>query len=175
MVPQRLAEIQIWRASFAFLRRHALILFSDAYITHFREDFMLPDLRAALPRLRVGILVALVAIGACTLDTEVSVGPAALIKVPDGDGQTAMPSTTLPIPLSVIVVNQFGDRLAGASVNWSVESGGGTLSSSVTVTDATGTASVDYTAGATPGPVVIQASAAAGVLIVTFNVTVIVT
>jgi len=72
----------------------------------------------------------------------------------------------------VIVVNQFGDRLAGSTVNWSILTGGGTLSSSATLTDPTGTASVDYTTGATPGQVVIQASAAAGVLIITFNVTV---
>ena len=134
---------------------------------------MFPAMRAALPRLRVGVLVALLVLSACTLNTDVSLGPAGLIKVPDGEGQTAAPGTTLPIPLSVIVVSQFGDRLAGVTVNWSIlGSGGGTLSSSATLTDPTGVASVDYTTGATAGQVVIQASAAAGVLIVTFNVTV---
>jgi Bacterial Ig-like domain (group 1) len=133
---------------------------------------MFQAMREALPRLRVGVLVALLVLGACTLNTDVSLGPAGLIKVPDGEGQTAAPNTTLPIPLSVIVVNQFGDRLAGSTVNWSILTGGGTLSSSATLTDPTGTASVDYTTGATPGQVVIQASAAAGVLIITFNVTV---
>jgi len=134
---------------------------------------MFPALREALPRVRVGALVALVVLGACTLNTDVSLGPAGLIKVPDGDGQTATPNTTLPTPLSVIVVNQFGDRLAGATVNWSIlGNAGGTLSASTTLTDPTGTASVDYTTGTMLGQAVIQASAAAGVLIVTFNVTV---
>lgn len=134
---------------------------------------MLPALSEALRPVRPGVLVALVALSACTLNTDVSLGPAGLIKVAEGDGQTVATSTLLPIPLSVIVVNQFGDRLAGATVTWSETSGGpGTLSANTTLTDPTGVASVNYTTGTTPGPVVIQASAAAGVLIVTFNVTV---
>lgn len=134
---------------------------------------MLLPLSEAFRPLRVGVLATMVALSACTLDTDVSLGPAGLIKVPDGDGQTAATSTALPVPLSVIVVNQFGDRLAGATVTWSEVSGGpGILSATTTLTDPTGVAAVNYTTGATPGSVVIQASAAAGILIVTFNVTV---
>jgi hypothetical protein len=126
----------------------------------------------ALPPVRVGVLVALVAVGACTLNTDVSEGPAGLIKIPDGDGQTAATSTTLPIPLSVVVVNQFGERLPGVTVTWTISSGGGTLSADTTQTDELGVASVSYTTGTTPGEAVIQASVADGVLIVTFNATV---
>jgi Big-like domain-containing protein len=132
---------------------------------------MFPRLAYALSPLRVAVLLALVAAGGCTLDTNVSVGPAGLIKIPDGDGQTAATSTTLPTPLSVIVVNQFGERLPDVTVNWAIASGGGMLSATSTQTDALGVASVNYTTGATAESVVIQARVQ-GVPPLTFNITV---
>lgn len=133
---------------------------------------MFPALRHALSPLKVAVFLALVVAGGCTLNTDVSVGPAGLIKIPDGDAQTAPTSTALPTPLSVIVVNQFGERLPDVAVSWTITSGGGSLAAASTQTDELGVASVTYTTGATAGQVVIQASVADGVLFVTFTVTV---
>lgn len=133
---------------------------------------MFPGLRHGLSPLRIAVLLALVAAGGCTLDTDVSTGPAGLIKVPEGDEQTAATSTTLPTPLSVIVVNQFGERLPDVTVNWAIASGGGTLSATSTQTDALGVASVSYTTGTTAGQAIIEASVAGGVLSISFSVTV---
>ena len=133
---------------------------------------MSPLLRRALLSLKLVVVLALLGGSGCTLDTDVNVGPAGLIKVPDGDGQTAAINTALPIPLSVIVVNQFGERLHDVVVSWTIASGGGTLSAASTVTDELGVASVNYTTGATTGQVVIQATASNGILLVSFSVTV---
>jgi hypothetical protein len=129
-------------------------------------------LRRALLSLKLVVVLALLGGSGCTLDTDVNVGPAGLIKVPDGDGQTAAINTPLPIPLSVIVVNQFGERLHDVVVTWTIASGGGTLSAASTVTDELGVASVNYTTGPTAGQAVIQASASNGILLVSFSVTV---
>ena len=120
----------------------------------------------------MAVVLALIGAGGCTLNTDVSVGPAGLIKVPDGDGQTAPTSTALPIPLSVIVVNQFGERLNTTTVTWTILSGDGALSAPTTQTDETGAASVNYTTGPTAGQAVIQASVLNGTLLVTFAVTI---
>lgn len=133
---------------------------------------MFPVLRRGLSPLKLIVVLALMGGSGCTLNTDVNVGPAGLVKVPDGDGQTAAINTALPIPLSVIVVNQFGERLRDVVVNWTIVSGGGTLSAASTVTDELGVASVNYTTGATVGEVLIQASVSNGILLVSFSVTV---
>jgi len=129
-------------------------------------------LRRALLPLRLFGVLAVIGASGCTLNTDVDMGPAVLIKVPDGDGQTAAINTALPIPLSVIVVNQFGERVHDALIHWTITSGGGTLSAASTVTDELGVASVNYTTGATVGQVLIQASVSNGILLVSFSVTV---
>ena len=133
---------------------------------------MSPVLRRALSPLKLAVVFALIGVGGCTLNTDVNVGPAGMIKVPDGDGQTAPTNTPLPIPLSVIVVNQFGERLHDVVVNWTIASGGGTLSATSSVSDELGVATVNYTTGATAGQVIIGARASNGILFVTFSVTV---
>ena len=109
------------------------------------------------------------------LERRTTAGPPPLVLAKEptasGDAQTGPVSEALPNDLRIIVTRD-GSPQSGVTVNWSILTGGGTLSATATVTDPTGTASVDYTTGATPGQVVIQASAAAGVLIITFNVTV---
>jgi hypothetical protein len=56
------------------------------------------------------------------------------------------------------------------TVEWSIVSGGGTLSGPSTITDGAGETAINYTAGATAGPAVIKAVAEG--LTVTFNLTV---
>jgi hypothetical protein len=114
-------------------------------------------------------LVTLVAVAGCTLNTDVS-GPAVLIKV-SGDGQIEPTNTLLPTPLAVIVATQFGEPIQNITVNWTILSGGGTLSAPSTPTDENGVGSVTFTTGATTGSVVIQARVG-GVPPLTFMVTV---
>jgi hypothetical protein len=132
---------------------------------------MLPALRRALFPLKLAFILAVTSAGGCTLNTDVSVGPAGLIKSA-GDGQTAAINTALPNPFSVIVVNQFGELLNNTTVTWTVVSGGGTLSAATTQTDELGVATVIYTTGATAGQAVIRASVSDGLLLVTFSVTI---
>jgi hypothetical protein len=125
-----------------------------------------------LTRSRVRLLGALTALcvsSACTLNTDVT-SPGAVIKY-SGDDQTAAVNTVLPSPLAVIVVDQFGQRLKNVTVNWTIESGGGSLSASTVLTDDSGISSVTYTTGSTAGVVVIRAQVH-GVPPLTFHVTV---
>jgi hypothetical protein len=114
-------------------------------------------------------LVVVATFGACTLNTDVS-APGALIKY-GGDAQTAAANTALPTDITVLVVNQFGERLKNVTVTWSIAAGGGTLSSNATLTDDSGLAAVTYTTGPTAGPAVVRAQVH-GLPPLTFNVTI---
>jgi hypothetical protein len=132
-------------------------------IAMFRVPSHAPSLRKAV------FLIAVVAATGCSLNTDV-MGPAVLIKV-SGDAQSAAINTLFPGTLSVVVANQFGEPLAGETVNWRIVSGGGALSAATVQTDESGAASVSYTSGATTGSVVIEARVS-GVPALTFNLTV---
>jgi hypothetical protein len=123
---------------------------------------------ALFPR-RALFLLTLVAAAGCSLDTDVS-GPVAIVKI-SGD-QSGPVNTAFPTELAARVVNQFGQPIQGATVTWTVVSGGGTVSAASTTTDASGIAFVTYTSGATTGLVVIRAQVA-GVPPLTFNLTVV--
>jgi hypothetical protein len=117
----------------------------------------------------LGLAVFTTVLSGCTLNTDVN-GAGGLIKF-SGDGQTVAINTALPTQLAVVVVTQFGDRLKNVAVNWSIESGGGSLSSASTLSDDSGIASVGYTSGPTTGVVAIRAQVH-GVPALTFHITV---
>lgn len=81
-----------------------------------------------------------------------------LFQVVEGNTQTIPAGTTAPIPLTVRTFDEPRNPLPGIEVQWVIASGGGTLSSSTSTTDNTGTASVSYTAPAQPGPVTVRAT-----------------
>jgi hypothetical protein len=118
---------------------------------------------------KIALLVVLAGVGGCTLNTEVT-GPAGIVKV-SGDQQSAAPNTMLPTPLAVAVFTQFGERLQNITVTWTITSGGGALSATSTVTDDTGTASVNYTTGPAPALETVRVKAE-GLPPLTFNITV---
>jgi hypothetical protein len=113
--------------------------------------------------------MALVAVSACTLATDVS-APGAIIKF-NGDMQTAPANTELTSPLTVIVVDQFGQPLKNITVSWAIASGGGALGATAAVTDEGGLASVTYTTGPTAGEAVIEARVS-GLFPLSFSVTI---
>jgi hypothetical protein len=117
----------------------------------------------------IGFLLFLGAMNGCTLNTDTS-APGALI-IQNGDTQSAAPNTPLPVPLAVLVVTQFGEPIKNATVTWSIVSGGGSLSSALTVSDDAGSASVIYTTGPVSGPAAIRAQVH-GVPAVTFRETI---
>ena len=61
-------------------------------------------------------------------------------------------------PLSVTVKDQNGDPISGLTVNWTVATGTGTLTSATSVTNAQGVATMIFTAGATAGTATVTAT-----------------
>jgi uncharacterized protein (TIGR03437 family) len=84
-----------------------------------------------------------------------------LIKVTQGNGQSAAPGATLGLPLQVEVDTASGSPVAGQTVNWTVSPAGAVSfgGSTSTQTDATGRAAVTATfSGAASGTVQITAT-----------------
>jgi|GEM_PF-1461781 len=86
-----------------------------------------------------------------------------------GDGQTADQGTTLPTALRVRLSDAYGNVIGGAAVQWTVSSGGGSLSAASSTTGADGTAQATWTLGSATGTQQVQATA--GGLSVTFAAT----
>ena len=95
--------------------------------------------------------------------------PGSLTRVPGRQPQGAA-GTVLGRPFSVLVLDQYGEPLAGATVNFAVTAGGGTLSVTTAVTNAIGRASTTLTLGPQPGINTVEASVD-GLQPVTFTAT----
>ncbi len=78
-------------------------------------------------------------------------GTGSKISVSSGGGQTALVGTTLPSPFVVLVTDSSGNPLTGAPVNWAIQTGGGSLASASTTTNASGLASNTLTLGTVVG------------------------
>ena len=74
-----------------------------------------------------------------------------------GSNQTVAPNAPAPQPLTVTVQDQDRNPLENVTVEWSIKTGSGTLSSVTSTTDGDGRASVNYTAGASTGATTILA------------------
>ncbi|MBW8366870.1 MAG: hypothetical protein K0M70_03310 [Arenimonas sp.] len=103
-----------------------------------------------------------------SVDFTINVTPPSLALVA-GDGQVGLSGQPGSTPLQVQLLNGDSQPLAGQTVSWMVVSGSATLNAPVSVTDGAGNASVGFTYGTTPGPVVIRASAFANAVSVTAN------
>ena len=73
-----------------------------------------------------------------------------LVKV-QGDSQTGTVATALPVNPTVKVVDAFGNPVTGASVNFTVLTGGGGVGTATVVSDAAGLAATTYTLGTASG------------------------
>lgn len=94
---------------------------------------------------------------ACGGTDQAAPVPASLTIV-SGDGQSAVVGTLLGTSLTVRVVDDMGDPVAGFSVSWSATSGGGSVSQTPTSTAANGQASTEWTLGGTAGVQTVTAS-----------------
>jgi hypothetical protein len=75
------------------------------------------------------------------------------IFVNTGDNQAAMVNTAVPVRPSVLVADAGGTALGGQTVNFSVRSGGGTITGATAVTNANGIATLGgWTLGPNAGP-----------------------
>ncbi|MBI4540112.1 MAG: Ig-like domain-containing protein [Gemmatimonadetes bacterium] len=93
----------------------------------------------------LSVLAAAVPWLACGDSTEPPV-PASLSKV-DGDAQTGVVGAPLTRPVAVEVRDARGNAVAGATVQFAVTSGGGSVSPSSVTTGANGRASATWTLG----------------------------
>ena len=82
--------------------------------------------------------------------------PQTLTKVSGHEQE--VPAGALAKPLVVLVRDQNGDPLAGATVTFSVTAGGGTLSTTTATTDANGQAAATLTLGREPETVTVTAT-----------------
>jgi hypothetical protein len=136
-----------------------------------RKNFMLRNPRQAFARRTLAaVFLGAAAIGGCTLDTDVT-APGGLLKV-SSDPQAVAVNAVLANDLTVLVVNQFGERLKNVAVAWGIETGGGSISATSVLSDDSGLASVSYTAGPTAGQAVVSA-AVSRVPAVRFNIVII--
>lgn len=76
--------------------------------------------------------------------------PASLVKM-SGDGQQGTVGQALSQPIVVRLTDQFVNPIVGATIEWQVVSGGGSVTAASSVTDAGGNASVGWTLGNAPG------------------------
>ncbi len=85
-------------------------------------------------------------------------GAAAKLTIVDGNSQTGAISTSLGAPIRARVTDQFDNAVAATSVTWTVISGGGSISTATSLTDAFGAAAASWTLGANVGVQTAQAS-----------------
>jgi hypothetical protein len=69
----------------------------------------------------------------------------------EGDDQHAAAGEQLPLPVSVLVKDESGNTASNISVEFTIASGGGSVSSPTVMTDANGRASTSWTLGWTVG------------------------
>ena len=82
------------------------------------------------------------------------------IAAVSGSDQFAVVGSQAANPLVAFVTDNNGNSFPGATVSWTVTSGGGTVSDSTSTTDATGHTSIRYTAGTNPGVATVVATVA---------------
>jgi adhesin/invasin len=105
-------------------------------------------------------------VGSAIFTATAEAGAPATLTIVSGDGQEGSTGEQLPNPLVVIVEDDFGNAVPGATVNWQVTAGGAEFPSASSQTDASGNASTTVTLRA-PGPLVVSAGVS-GVPTVTF-------
>ena len=107
---------------------------------------------------------------ACDDDDDPFVPIPSELTIVSGDNQTITVSTA-SAPLTVTLLDQNDDPIAGRTVTWTVASGSGTLTSATSVTNTQGVATMVFTAGTTTGAATVTATVS-GVAPVTFDITV---
>ena len=91
------------------------------------------------------------------------------LTVAAGDGQVAVVGTALANAIAVLLWDDLGNPIAGASVTWSVTAGGGSVAPATSTTSSNGQATTNWTLGGTVGLQTVTAATAG--FLVTFSAT----
>jgi adhesin/invasin len=118
-------------------------------------------IRACSWAVATAALVGAAACGDTTFNT-VALIPAAITVSSSSNGQSATVGTALANPVVVQVTDAAGNGIGNVVVTWTVLTGGGSVSSATSTTDASGNASVNWTLGPTAGENTLEASIATG-------------
>jgi alpha-tubulin suppressor-like RCC1 family protein len=103
---------------------------------------------------------------------DVTAGPPVQLTKSGGDQQSAFISLPLAARLSVTVTDAFANPVADAVVNWTVATGGGSVSAAASTTNQFGLATITWTLGVSPGSESATASlAGSNIPSVTFTAT----
>lgn len=105
-----------------------------------------------------------------TLSATAQIGSTGAVIVDNGNGQTGAIGAALATYLRVLVVDQSGTAVSSARVNWSVATGGGSLSKSSGTTGISGLDSLVWTLGTSAGAQSVTATVT-GVGSVSFSAT----
>ena len=108
-------------------------------------------------RAAVASIFVLAAEGGCGGSEHIVAPVPSTLSIASGNNQRVTPGNALPAPLEVSVTNSDGDGIPGVKVNWVVTTGEGRLSTTRTITDSDGRASVDWTLGSRPGSQSVEA------------------
>jgi hypothetical protein len=104
--------------------------------------------------------VALSALLAAACNSTSAPPVASSVAVVSGNNQYATVGTSVANPLVVLVSDDNGNPFGNAPVSWRVVSGGGTVADTTSTSNASGYATMTYTAGANPGVATIVATVA---------------
>ena len=115
-----------------------------------------------------GMTLSLLLTAACDDDDPVEPSVPTTLTIEGGNNQQIAMSTQ-SAPLTVMLVDQNGDPLAGRTVTWAIATGTGTLANQTSVTDSNGEATMTVTSGSSPGAVAVTATVS-GLTPVTFNI-----
>ena len=89
-----------------------------------------------------------------------------LAVVAGSDGQVGIVGQPLPLPITVHVLDQNGNSIAGAVVSWTIMGASGSVSSPTSTTNGAGDASVIWTLGTAAGTDSLSASLVNGASVV---------
>ena len=105
-----------------------------------------------------------------TFTATATAGAASGVSIVSGDGQTGPVSTELPNDLVVQVLDASSNPVPSVAVAWVIGSGGGTVTPTTSVTDASGRTSAAWTLGSSPGSNTVSA-VVSGIGVVEFHAT----
>jgi hypothetical protein len=90
-------------------------------------------------------------VGQAQFTATAAAGTPSVIRIVSGNGQSGAAGTALDAQLVVQVLDDADNPVTGATVNWSIESGGGAISPGSAQTDAQGRAAAAWTLGPATG------------------------
>ncbi len=92
---------------------------------------------------------------------QLAAGDPAAVIVVSGNAQTALAGTALTLPLQAGVRDAYGNPIPSAPLAFTIQQGGGTLSTVLAATDQSGNAATHYTLSRFAGPHTVRATSTA--------------